>query len=177
MATTDILLLEPIEGLGGEGDKVTVKAGFARNYLLPNKKALPVNRANQKYIDALQTRRAEREAKELDGAKEIAARIEKTNIAIAVKTGEGGKMFGAVTAADLIGRLKEEGIELNKKQVNLYTPVKTLGKHTTKVKLHPEVAVEFEWEVVSENPIDAPEGEEAAAEAAPAEEEAKSSEA
>lgn len=176
MATTDILLLEPVEGLGGEGDKVTVKAGFARNYLLPNKKALPVNRANQKYIDALQTRRAEREAKELDGAKEIAARIEKTNIAIAVKTGEGGKMFGAVTAADLIGRLKEEGIELNKKQVNLYTPVKTLGKHTTKVKLHPEVVVEFEWEVVSENPIDTPEGEEAAEEA-PAEKEAKSSEA
>ena len=63
-------------------------------------------------------------------------------------------MFGAVTAQDLIERLKEEGIEIDKKRVNLYTPVKTLGKHTTKVKLHPQVSVEFDWEVVSENPIE-----------------------
>lgn len=154
MATTDILLLEPIEGLGSEGDQVTVKAGYARNHLLPRKRALPVNRGNQKYIESLQKRRAEREANELVGAQELGKKIESTNIAIAVKTGEGGKMYGAVTAQDLLDRLKEEGIELDKKKVNLYTPVKTLGKHTTKVKLHPEVSVEFEWEVVSENPIE-----------------------
>ncbi|MDP0494755.1 MAG: 50S ribosomal protein L9 [Verrucomicrobiota bacterium JB024] len=165
MATKDILLLEPVTGLGGEGDQVSVKAGYARNFLLPRKLALPVNRANQKYIDALQKRRAEREAKELGHAQELAAKIEKISIAIAVKTGEGGKMFGSVTAQDLIDRLKEEGVELDKKQINLYSPVKSLGKHTTKVKLHPEVAVEFEWEVVSENPIE--ETEEAAAEEAP----------
>ncbi|MBC2593374.1 50S ribosomal protein L9 [Ruficoccus amylovorans] len=154
MATTDILLLEPVTGLGGEGDQVTVKAGYARNFLLPRKLALPVNRANQKYIDALQKRRAEREAKELGHAQELAAKIEKVSIAIAVKTGEGGKMFGSVTAQDLIDRLAEEGVELERKQLNLYTPVKALGKHATKVKLHPEVTVEFEWEVVSENPIE-----------------------
>ncbi|MGE9293240.1 MAG: 50S ribosomal protein L9 [Puniceicoccales bacterium] len=162
MATTDILLLEPVAGLGGEGDQVNVKAGYARNFLLPRKLALPVNRANQKYIDALQKRRAEREAQELGNAQELAAKIEKVSIAIAVKTGEGGKMFGSVTAQDLIDRFKEDGVELDRKQLNLYSPVKALGKHTTKVKLHPEVTVEFEWEVVSENPIE--ETEEAAAE-------------
>ncbi len=159
MATTDILLLEHVNGLGGEGDTVTVKAGYARNFLLPNKKALPVTSANQKYIDALQKRRAEREANELAGAQELATKISAVNIAIAVKTGEGGKMFGAVTAQDLIDRLQENGIELDKKKINLYTPVKTLGKHTTKVRLHQDVSVEFEWEVVSENPIET-EGEE-----------------
>ncbi len=167
MATTDILLLEPVTGLGGEGDQVTVKAGYARNFLLPRKVALPVNRANQKYIDALQKRRAEREAKELGNAQELAAKIEKVGIAIAVKTGEGGKMFGSVTSQDLIDRLKEDGIELERKQLNLYTPVKSLGKHTTKVKLHPEISVEFEWEVVSENPIEETEDAEVAAEEAP----------
>ncbi|MEM9227442.1 MAG: 50S ribosomal protein L9 [Verrucomicrobiota bacterium] len=166
MATTDILLLQHIDGLGGEGDTVTVKSGYARNFLLPRKMGLPVNRANQKYIEALQKRRNEREAQELAGAQELAKKIASTNIAIAVKTGEGGKMFGAVTAQDLINRFKEDGIELEKKRINLYTPVKTLGKHTTKVKLHPEVVVEFEWEVVSENPIETDEeaSEEVAAE-------------
>ena len=168
MATTDILLLEPVTGLGGEGDKVSVKAGYARNFLLPRKMALPVNRANQKYIDALQKRRAEREAQELGNAQELAAKIEKVGIAIAVKTGEGGKMFGSVTAQDLVDRLKEDGIEVERKQLNLYTPVKSLGKHTTKVKLHPEVSAEFDWEVVSENPIEeTEEAAEATAEEAP----------
>ena len=154
MATTDIYLLEPIESLGHEGDRVTVKAGYARNYLFPRKLALTVNRANQKYIDALQKRREARLAKELDYAKELAAKIEAMHFAISVKTGEGGRMFGSVTAADLVARMKEEGLEIDKKKLNLYTPVKSLGKHTTKIKLHPDFTVELNWEVVSENPIE-----------------------
>lgn len=154
MATTDILLLSPVEGLGGEGDQVTVKAGYARNFLLPNKIALPVNRGNTKYIESLKKRRAEREAKELEGAQAIASKLESLGIAFSVKTGEGGKMFGAVTGADLLKRLEEEGVSLTKKQINLHTPVKTLGKHTTKIRLHADVKVDFEFEIVSENPIE-----------------------
>lgn len=153
MSQTEILLLKPVESLGAEGDQVKVRAGYARNYLLPRKVAVPVTSANRKQVESLKKRRNEREAKELDGAKAIAAQIEKANIAIAVKTGEGGKMFGAVTHNDLHEKLAAAGVTVDKKKVQLPAPVKTLGKHTAKVKLHAEVVVEFSFDVVSENPI------------------------
>ncbi|MEO0796351.1 MAG: 50S ribosomal protein L9 [Verrucomicrobiota bacterium] len=154
MATTNVLLLQPVESLGHEGDQVTVKAGYARNFLLPRNLALPVNRANQKYIQSLQARKEARLKQEREHAEQVLARLETVSIAIAVKTGEGGKMFGSVTSQDLVDRLKEDGIEVGRKQLNLHTPVKSLGKHTTKVKLHPEISYQLEWEVVSENPIE-----------------------
>jgi len=154
MATTELLLLKPIEDLGNEGDQVSVKSGYARNYLLPHNLAVPVTRANKKQIEVLQARRDERLRKELEGANELKGKIEKVSVAIAVKTGPGGKVFGAVTAQNLIERLAEDGIELDKKQVSLHTPAKSLGKHTTRIRLHPEVSVDFEFEIVSENPIE-----------------------
>jgi large subunit ribosomal protein L9 len=161
MATTDIFLLQPIESLGHEGDRVSVKAGYARNYLLPRGLAMPVNRGNRKHIEALQARKDERLKKEREHAEALLAKLEATTIAISVKTGEGGKMFGSVTATDLLQRLKEEQIELEKKQINLYTPVKSLGKHTTRIKLMSDLVYELEWEVVSENPIEMPAQEDA----------------
>ncbi len=155
MATTEILLLQPVENLGAEGDTVTVKAGYARNYLLPRKLALPVTQANRKYVESLQARRAQREAKEIAGAEELKAKIEKIQIVFEVKTGEEG-VFGAVTAGDLLDRLKENGVELEKRQLSLYTPAKSIGKHTTKIRLHSEVSFEFEFELKAEG------GEEAA---------------
>ena len=109
MAKRDVFLLEPIDNLGHEGDCVSVKAGYARNYLLKRKLALPVNNANEKYIAALQKRREERLAKEFANAKQIAAKLEGLRFAIPVKTGEGGKLFGSVNAADLIARIKVVG--------------------------------------------------------------------
>lgn len=150
MATTEILLLQPIENLGAEGDQVTVKAGYARNYLLPRKMALPITQANRKYIESLKARRAEREAKEIAGAEALRAKIEAIELVFEVKTGEEDKMFGAVTAGNILERLKEKGVELDKKQLSLYTPVKSLGKHTTRIRLHKEVAFEYEFEVISE---------------------------
>ncbi len=163
MANNQVLLLQPIEGLGAEGDTVTVRAGYARNFLLPRKIALPITQANRKQVDSLLKAREVRESRELDAARALSERIAGVNIAIAVKTGEGGRMFGAVTANDLIGRLAEEGIELTRKQLGLPAPVKELGSHTAAVKLHSEVEAELKFEVVSENPIE--ETEEAADEA------------
>lgn len=154
MATTELLLLTPIEDLGNEGDQVNVKAGYARNYLLPRKLAVPVTRANRKQVEVLQKRRDERLRKELEAATAIKEKIEKVSVAIAVKTGPGGKVFGAVTAQNLIERLADEGIALDKKQVSLYTPAKSLGKHTTRIRLHEDISVDFEFEIVSENPIE-----------------------
>jgi len=153
MAHNEILLIKPVEGLGAEGDQVKVRAGYARNYLLPRSIAVPLTSSNRKQIEALKKHRAERESQELAGAREIAAKLEKIRVAFAVKTGEGGKMFGAVTANDIHEKLVQAGVELDKRKIQLHTPVKTLGQHTVKIRLHPEVSVELNFDIVSENPI------------------------
>lgn len=153
MANTEVLLIKPVENLGGEGEQVKVKGGYARNFLLPQKLAVPVNLSNRRQIESLRQAREKREKKELEAANELASRLGQAHIAIAVKTGEGGKMFGAVTAADLQSRLAEEGIEIDRKQIGLYNPIKTIGRHSTRIKLHPEVSADFEFDIVSENAI------------------------
>jgi large subunit ribosomal protein L9 len=155
MATTEILLLQPVENLGGEGDQVTVKAGYARNYLLPRKLAMPITQANRKYVDSLKARRAAREAKELEGAEALKSKIEALSLVFEMKTGDDEHMFGAVTAADLLERFKANGIELEKKQLSLYTPVKSLGKHTTRIRLHRELSFDYEFEVRAEGKAEA----------------------
>lgn len=154
MATREILLVKPVEGLGGEGDQVKVRAGYARNFLLPRKIAVPVTRANRKHVDALKARRALREQTELTNAQELGKKLEKTSMAFAVKTGEGGRMFGAITATDIHEKLVASGIEIDRRKIHLFTPIKTLGKHTVKIRLHAEVTVELPFDVVSENPIE-----------------------
>lgn len=154
MANSEILLVKPVENLGGEGDQVKVRAGYARNYLLPRGIAVPLTGANRKQVDALKKRRAERESQELNGAQELAKKLEKTSMAFAVKTGEGGRMFGAITATDIHDKLTAAGFNIEKRRVLLHTPVKTLGQHAVKVKLHADVTVEMNFDVVSENPIE-----------------------
>ncbi len=154
MAHTEVLLVQPVEGLGGEGDQVKVRAGYARNYLLPRKIAVSLSASNKKHVDSLKKRRAEREQTELNAAQDLAKKLEKTSLAFAVKTGEGGKMFGAITAQDIHDKLVASGLELDKKKIHLFTPVKALGKHTVKIKLHADVSVDVGFDVVSENPIE-----------------------
>lgn len=154
MATTEVLLVQPVEGLGGEGDQVKVRAGYARNYLLPRKIAVTLNASNKKHVDSLKKKRAEREQGELSAAQELGKKLEKASLAFAVKTGEGGKMFGAITASDIHEKLVASGIELDKRKIHLFTPVKTLGKHEVKIKLHADVSVDIAFDVVSENPIE-----------------------
>lgn len=153
MSHTEILLIKPVEGLGAEGDQVKVRAGYARNFLLPRKIGVTITASNRKQVEALKQRRANREGQELDGAKALAALIEKANIAVAMKTGEGGRLFGSVTTNDLHDKLAAAGISVEKKRIHLEAPVKTLGKHEASVKLHAEVTVTLSFDVVSENPL------------------------
>lgn len=165
MATTEVLLIKPVDGLGAEGDKVRVKAGYARNYLFLQGIALPVNRANQKYLDALSKAREVRQASDLKTATELAGKIQGVSLTFSVKTGEGGKMFGAISVTEIVARLAEQGIVVERKRVHLgQGPVKLLGKHVAHVKLHSDISFELPFEVVSENPI---------IEEAPAEEESR----
>ena len=113
MANSDILL-EAIKGLGSEGDTVSVRAGYARNFLFPRKLAIPVNKGNRKQIESLKIAKEKRIAEELEASKSLAEKIEQVNISIAVKTGDNGKMFGSVTSSDILARLEEEDIQLEK---------------------------------------------------------------
>ena len=154
MATTQILLLKHVEYLGSEGEQAEVRMGYARNYLFPQKLAVPLNKANRKQIETLKEHREIRLTKERSEADELAQKIKKVNIAISVKTGPGGKLYGSVTPLMIEKRLLEEGIRLERKQFSLDTPVKALGKHSISIKLHPEVSVRLAFDVVSENPIE-----------------------
>lgn len=166
MAFTEVLLIKPVDGLGAEGEQVRVRAGFARNFLLPQGIALPLNRSNAKYVEALKKAREVRESRDLESANATATTLAALKLVFAVKTGEGGKMFGAISTAEISSKLAEHGIEIERKRIHLgQGPVKLLGKHTTSIRLHSSVMVEQEFEVVSENPIeavveDAPEAEE-----------------
>ncbi|MDR2863071.1 MAG: 50S ribosomal protein L9 [Puniceicoccales bacterium] len=157
MALSEVLLLKPVENLGAEGDQIKVRAGYARNFLFPQNIALPVSRANRKHIEALKKARSAREAKELESAQSIVAKLTEIHLVFAVKTGEGGKMFGAVTAIDIASKLSEQGVTFDRKKVHLpHGSVKGLGKHVAHIKLHNEITHELEFEVVSENPIELP---------------------
>jgi large subunit ribosomal protein L9 len=154
MATTEVLLVQHMQQLGSEGDVVKVRPGYARNYLIPQKKALPLNLANKKRLDSLKQSRAIRESDELLKAQEIATKLKAVKIAVAVKTGSGGKLFGSVTANHILEKLSESGFTMDKKHFVSFSPIKELGKQNVTLQLHKEVEAEVEIEVVSENPIE-----------------------
>jgi large subunit ribosomal protein L9 len=155
MAYTEVLLIKPVDGLGAEGEQVRVRAGYARNFLFLQGIALPVNRANTKYIESLKQARTVREARDLEVANTLAAKLAAVKLTFAVKTGEGGKMFGAISTAEIASKLAEHGIELERKRIHLgQGPVKLLGKHVSTIRLHADVTIEQEFEVISENPIE-----------------------
>ena len=154
MATKEVLLVEHIENLGAEGDVVKVRPGYARNYLLPQKKAVPLSLANRKRLDALKVARAARESEELQNAEEIASKLKETSIAVAVKTGAGGKLFGSVTANHIIEKLSELGFKFDKRHFISFSPIKTLGKTSVNLSIHKDIKANVNVEVVSENPIE-----------------------
>lgn len=143
----EVILLERIEQLGQMGDIVKVKAGFARNYLLPQKKALRANKESKAYFES---KRAELEAvnlKRKDEAEAVAKKMDGTKMVIVRQAGEGGQLYGSVTARDIGDALKEAGYTVDRGQVLLHTPVKALGTFKTTVRLHPEVKVDVEFTV------------------------------
>jgi large subunit ribosomal protein L9 len=153
MATTEVLLLKQIKSLGSEGDLVKVKAGYARNFLFPNEIALPLTYANKKQIEALKRAREMREQRDLEQAQELGRRLAGVSLAVVVKTGENGKMFGAITAKEICDHLAQSGIEIDRKKIRLDAPIKEIGRHRVSVVLHPSVSLELQLDVVSENPI------------------------
>lgn len=151
MATTQILLTENVPGLGAEADVVKVRPGYARNFLLPQGKALEVTPVTLKKIAMLKAKRAEREARELNEAEDLARRINKLKMVLTLETGESGKAFGSVTTSDIATKLKGElgGIEVDRHRIVLDQPIKGTGAFEIPVKLHPDVTAKLSLTVKS----------------------------
>ena len=140
MATVDVILREKVDKLGAEADVVSVKRGFARNYLLPQGKAYEATKGNLRQIENLKKVRAVREAEELAEAEKLAARVKKHRLNLELATGQGGKAFGSITTIDLQKAIKAaSGVDVDRHDIELEKPIKTTGKFDIPVKLHPEV--------------------------------------
>ena len=139
MATTEVILREKIHSLGSEADVVTVKAGFARNYLVPEGKAFEATKANLKHLDQLKEQRVKREAQEFEQAQKLDGKLKKLKLDFTLETGQGGKAFGSVTTIDIQKKLTDKGVDIDRHTIQLSSPIKTSGKHELEIKLHPEV--------------------------------------
>ncbi len=146
----ELILLSDVEGLGEQGEVVKVNEGFARNYLLPRKLAEPVTAAAKKRIEKLQRAREERERAAMAAHREMAQRIEQTSVSITAKAGEGEKLFGAITTSDIAEALKLQGLEIDRRKIDLAEPIKELGVFTVTVKLHRQVEAPLKVWVVEE---------------------------
>ena len=153
MAKTEVILLQNIVGLGGESDNVRVAAGYARNYLYPHRLAVPVTAANKRQLESLKQRRAEREAHEFNTMTDLSKALQKLVCVIKVKTGEEGKLFGAVTAGMIADELKHQfDIALDKKKIHLDHNIRTTGDYDVELNLHAEVKGTLKVRVESTTP-------------------------
>lgn len=146
-----VILTEDVKSLGKKGEIVEVSDGYARNFILKNKKGLE---ANSKNLNDLKLKKAneDRIAQEhFEAAKELGAKIEAGSIKVSIKVGEGGKAFGAVSTKEISAEVKEQmGLEVDKKKVQLKESIKTLGTHNVPVKIHPKVTAELKVIVTEE---------------------------
>ena len=137
----DIILLERIEKLGTIGDVVTVKDGFARNFLLPNKKALRANSANKAVFEANRERLEKENAEKAADAGKVGEKVDGAEVVLIRASSNSGQLYGSVTVRDIVDGLTEQGHEVTKKQVILGHPIKTIGMFDVLVRLHAEVDV------------------------------------
>ncbi|MDZ7766735.1 MAG: 50S ribosomal protein L9 [Melioribacteraceae bacterium] len=145
-----VILRKNYENLGKIGDIVEVKAGFARNFLIPRSIAYTATAGNIKAFEQEKIQIEKRDEKELHAAQKIAAELENVSISIPVKVGEEDKIFGTVTTQMIADALKEKGFELDKRKIEITEPIKALGIYSVNVKLHPSVNTNVKTWVVRE---------------------------
>lgn len=147
----EVILLEDIDKVGGKHEIVSVRNGYGRNYLIPQKLAIIANAGNRARLDDLKKQEAAREAKMLGHYQEIAASLQDKLLKIGAKAGTTGKIFGSVTNAQLAQALKEQfNIEIERRKIDLPDEVKTVGTYTAILRLHPQVEAQLQFEVVQE---------------------------
>jgi large subunit ribosomal protein L9 len=137
----EVLLKSKIAKLGAEADVVSVKPGYARNYLFPKGLAVVATSATKKQVELLKKLRAEREADEMNKAQEIAGKLNKQKLTFILATVEGqDKVFGSVTTLMIVDRLKNEGLIVDRKQIKLDKPIKDMGEHEITIEIHSDVS-------------------------------------
>jgi large subunit ribosomal protein L9 len=146
----EVILRQHVENLGKRGEIVKVADGYARNYLLPRKLALPVTEASRRQIAREREKAEARDAEERAGAEATAQRVAALDISIARRVGENQTMYGSVTSADIAQALASKGFEVEKRKIVLPDAIKSIGEHTVPVKIHRDVTAEVKVKVVAE---------------------------
>jgi large subunit ribosomal protein L9 len=144
-----LILTQEVDGLGAPGDVVEVKDGYGRNYLIPRGLGLRWTRGGEKTIESIKAARLSRAARDSDHAVEIKNKLEQAAVNVKVRSGEGGRLFGAVTTAEIADAITEiSGEKVDRRTIVVTTPIKSLGAHEVSVKLHDEVAAKVALNVV-----------------------------
>ena len=146
----EIILKQSVKGLGDKHDIVTVKPGYARNYLIPQGLAIVASASNKKAVNEMLRQQARKIEKLLDDAKVLGTQLENTTLEIRTKAGESGKIFGAVTPIQIADALSEKGFEVDRRNITVPNDLKMLGEYTISVYLHKEVQPEIKVSVIEE---------------------------
>ena len=143
-----LILTNEVTGLGAPGDVVEVAGGYGRNYLIPRGLAMPWTRGAEKQIDLITRARAARDIRGLDDAREAAKRLSALTVGLDVRSGAAGRLFGSVSASDIAAAVQRAGgPELDRRRIEVTTPIRTVGTHQVTVRLHPEVTATLDVEV------------------------------
>ncbi len=145
----EVILTEDISTLGSAGEVVRVRPGYARNFLLPQGKAMLATKGRVRELEHKRRVIEEKIRKEVGVHELVAKRLEQTELEFQVLAGEEGKLFGSITNADIAGRLGEQGIKLDRRKIELVEPIKQLGEYKVTLKLHPEVSTQIRVKVVA----------------------------
>ena len=145
-----LILTQEVASLGAPGDVVEVKDGFGRNYLMPRGLAIRWTRGAEKQIESIKKARSVREVRDLDHADEIRQQLEGLTVRIAAQAGSAGRLFGAVSVTDIVAAVKSAGgPDIDKRRIQMTSPVKTVGSHQVTVKIHDDVTATLNLEVAS----------------------------
>jgi large subunit ribosomal protein L9 len=145
-----VILRDRLENLGNAGDVVDVKPGYARNYLIPKGLAYEASPANVRRMEAEKAAQGRREAETLSEARQRASSIEGVSLTFHARAGQEGKLFGSITNGDIADKLAEQGVQIDRRAIELDEPIKSLGVHSVPVRLHPQVRPEIKVWVIAE---------------------------
>jgi len=144
-----IILTQEVSGLGAPGDIVEVKNGYGRNYLMPQGFAIPWTKGAEKQVTVIKRARSAREIRDLGHANEVKGQLEGLKVNLKARAGDGGRLFGSVTPAEIVEAVKAAGgPALDRRRLELSGPVKSTGSYPVRIKLHPEVSAKFDLNVV-----------------------------
>ncbi len=146
----EVILREDVAHLGRIGEIVRVKNGYARNYLIPHGKAYPATKGNKRQVEFEDARRMKRLELEKGEAEAFAARLADVTLAFTAKTGDGDRLFGSITTADIADKLAEAGHQVDRRHIELHEPIKVIGEHRIGIRLHMDVKPEIVVTVTKE---------------------------